>query len=275
MPEVTEYAHGAPCWADLATPDLGVSMGFYRALFGWGSYTLTIAATGDYEVFTHGGPEGPTVSGMQPLADDTEPPSWTCYVHTDDLDRTFRAVLDAGGTALVEPVTVANLGRMAVCVDSQGADFGIYQSYDHRGADVMDETDALCWIELWCRDTEAAKRFYGAVFGWTGADRGFDRWNVADRVYRPSVYTDWLLGDRPLAGMLPMDGSSQAHWIPYFWVTDCDSATGEAVDLGAVTEIPPNDAVHGRFSVVADPTGARLGLFTPSEAVRESVRARS
>ncbi|WP_157430402.1 VOC family protein [Actinomadura macra] len=275
---MTRYVAGDPCWADLATPNLGASTAFYRELFGWTSYTLTVDAFGDYEMFTLGGAQGPTVAQMQSLADDTQPPSWTCFVYSDDVEVTLQAVLDVGGSTLVEPTALANLGRMAVCADTQGADFGIWEGWDHPGADVMDEPSAMCWFELCCVDTEEAKRFYGQVFGWKGLDRTYDRWRAADQTYYPSVYTDWIHGNRPLAGMFFMDElwseRQPAYWIPYFWVADCDASTARAVELGAAIEIPPNDAVHGRFSIVTDPTGARLGIFTPSEAVAAEVRTR-
>ena len=35
MPVMTEYPPGTPCWADLSTPDAGVSSAFYGGLFGW------------------------------------------------------------------------------------------------------------------------------------------------------------------------------------------------------------------------------------------------
>jgi len=279
MPEMTEFATGAPCWADLATPDLGRSKDFFRKLFGWSSYTLTIPGFGDYEMFTLGGAQGPTVAGMQELADDTQPPSWTCYIHSDDPDSTLQTVLAAGGSTLVEPTTIANLGRMTVCVDSQGADFGLWEPYDHKGADVMDEPAAMCWIELFCHDTEEARRFYGQVFGWNGVDRVYHRWKASGGDYYPSVYTDWKLGDRSIAGMLSMDelwpANQTSHWIPYFWVTDCDAFTTAALDLGAQIEIPPNDVEPGRFSILTDPTGARLGVITPSGTGNEGFRAPS
>ncbi|QXJ21582.1 VOC family protein [Actinomadura graeca] len=278
MPTVTGYLAGDPCWADLATPDLGASMAFYCELFGWSSYTLTVGTLGDYEMFTLGGTQGPAVAGMQVLDDDTQPPSWTCYVHADDTDLTHRAVLDAGGGTLIEPTSVANLGRMAVCADTQGADFGIWEGWDLPGADVTDEPSAMCWFELCCVDTGEAKRFYDEVFAWKGVDRVYDRWSASEQGYHPAVYTDWMHGDRPVGGMFFMDElwpeRRPAYWIPYFWVADCDASAAAALDLGGEIAIPPNDAVHGRFSILTDPTGARVGIFTPSAAVLEDVRTR-
>ena len=110
MPEVTGHAVGRPSWAELASPDVKASRDFYCSLFGWYVYTLTVPEYDDYEIFTLGGVQGPEVAGMQRLADEAQPPSWSVYFRTDDVPATVEAVKAAGGQELVSPMRVADLG---------------------------------------------------------------------------------------------------------------------------------------------------------------------
>jgi predicted enzyme related to lactoylglutathione lyase len=55
------------------------------------------------------------------------------------------------------------------------------------------------------------------------------------------------------------------YWMPYFQVTDCDASTGKATELGGQVTVPPMDIPNtGRFSVISDPQGALLAMFTPA-----------
>ncbi|MEU5883124.1 VOC family protein [Spirillospora sp. NPDC047279] len=262
MPEVNGHAPGWPSFAELATPDVKASVGFYRSLFGWYAYTIAVADLGDYEVFSIGDVQGPEVAGMQTLADDAQRPSWACYFRTDDVQGTVDLIKAEGGHELVPPLDVSDLGQMALCADSQGGEFALWRPGNMTGAGVVDEPWAMCWVELACRDVEEARRFYGRVFGWKPLDRD----------YHDSVYTDFTLGDWPVAGMVQMDerwpASYPAHWIPYFWVEDCDVSAGRAVELGGKIRIPPTDIQPGRYAMLTDPTGARLGIITPTPGLR-------
>ncbi|MFA1540847.1 VOC family protein [Actinomadura monticuli] len=259
MPEMTSYPPGFPTWAELASPAPERSKDFYRDLFGWYSYTLT-ADVGEYEIFTLGDVQGPEVGGMLTLDDDSLPSSWSCYFRTDDIPACLDSVRAAGGLVLVEPTDVADLGRMAVCSDPEGADFALWYPYRLQGAGAAREPSTLCWVELASREFHAARAFYGAVFGWKAVDRD----------YYGTVYTNWKIGDWSVAGLVAMDErwppDYPAHWIPYFQVADCDASTAKAAELGGRVRIPPADVEPGRFSMVTDPTGARLALLTPTAA---------
>ena len=63
---------------------------------------------------------------------------------------------------------------MAVLADPTGAAFGVWQGGTNVGFGVVKEAGAVNWIELNTRDAEAAKAFYGAVFGWAFEDAEFE-----------------------------------------------------------------------------------------------------
>jgi hypothetical protein len=55
---------------------------------------------------------------------------------------------------------------MAVLADREGAAFCVWEAKEHRGAQIVNEPGSWNWSDLTTRDHEAARAFYGAVFGW-------------------------------------------------------------------------------------------------------------
>jgi predicted enzyme related to lactoylglutathione lyase len=245
---------------DVLTPDLAASKAFYQELFGWHSYTLTTPDYGDYEVFTLSDVQGPEVAGMQELPDPTQPSSWTCYFLTDDVQASVEAIRAEGGQELIAPFWISDVGEMALCSDMENADFALWMPGNLKGTGVVDEPSAMCRVELVCHDVEEACRFYGKIFGWRATEHG-------ERVRR----IDFGLGGRSIGGVVCLDElrpygfGEQAHWVPYFQVTDCDTTATRAAQLGARVLLPPTSTALGRYSVMADPAGARLAVIAPSE----------
>jgi len=250
MPKVTWHPAGTVSWVELATPDTGAARAFYGALFGWSGYRLTLDSFSDYEIFTLGDVQGPEIGGMLEFSD-APTASWSAYVRSDDLEATTRCVQLVGGAPVLEPTDIGNLGRIAVCVDSQGTDFALWRPYDLKGAGVTHEPSALCWTELLCSDPAKAQSFYGAVFGWTTVQTADGR-------------TVWHNEGRPVA---ELTASSQAPtWRPYFQVADCDATVDQARALGATVLEPPTTTALGRRGLIADPAGATFAVLTPNHS---------
>lgn len=110
-------------------------------------------------------------------------------------------------------------------------------------------------VELNTTDVPKAKTFYSKLFDW----------KLEDLPMGPQSYTMIDVGgDGTGGGMMqhPMPGAPSA-WLAYVNVDDVNDATKKAQSLGAtiikdVTEIPG----YGAFSIIMDPTGAALGLWT-------------
>jgi predicted enzyme related to lactoylglutathione lyase len=110
-------------------------------------------------------------------------------------------------------------------------------------------------VELHTSDVAKAKAFYGALFDW----------KLEDVPMGPESYTMIDVGSDGTGGgmmKLPMPGAPTA-WMAYVDVDNVADATKKAKSLGGtiikdVTEIPG----YGAFSIIADPTGAVLGLWT-------------
>lgn len=253
MPKVAVYAPGTPMWVDLASPDLEAAKRFYGGLFNWEPHTVPDPQAGGYTMFTKGGKEVAAAGGLQ---NPNQPPAWSVYIATDNADATAKAVKEAGGRIIAEPFDVMNAGRMAVFQDPSGAFISVWQSGEHKGAELMDEAGAVCWNELATRDIEAAKTFYKKVFGWGShtSEEG------------PMPYTEWTLGEKHIGGAYTMGkelpASAPAFWLTYFAVEDADATAKKARELGGKVMAEPQDIPGtGRFAVLTDPQGAAFGIL--------------
>lgn len=257
MPERTDYAPGEPAWVDLTTDDAGAAVTFYRTIFGWDDEPVDAPDAGGYTMLSLGGRH---VGALVPrMAGDPAPPRWTVYVNVPDLDAALESVGGAGGQVLMPALDVLTAGRMALISDPGGAVLALWQADQHPGAAVMDEPGALTWVELSTDDTAAAQAFYGEVFGWTA--------ETSDGGGLP--YTEFALGDKRVAGMMPkapgMPADVPPYWMPYFQVTDPDKVAGEVTALGGTIIAPPDEIPSGgRYAVLTDPQGAFFGLYRPA-----------
>jgi len=263
MSERTSYAPGTPCWVDLATPDLDAAEGFYGGLFGWEIPELPNSAEmGGYRRAKLGGRD---VAGAMPLMQEGQPPAWSTYVSVDDADAIARAIQENGGTMIAEPMEVATYGRLAIFTDPEGAFFGIWEPADFAGSELVNEPGAFSWNELETRDPEAAREFYGRVFGWEfrreDAPGGMD-YNVA------------YVGENRVAGMADISGRMPdqvpAHWMTYFVVESAEGAIGKAEAGGGAVQFGPMDIPVGRFAMLTDPWGAAFAVVQLSDEVSTS-----
>jgi uncharacterized protein len=271
---------GVPCWADLTSPDLVASARFYGELLGWDTASGGGAGlTGGHLSFRIGGHD---VAGLGPLPDD-EPPAWTTYVAVASADATEAVVQANGGTTLLAPEDVDDLGRVALFADPTGAVIGVWEAREHPGAALVDAPGAMCWQQLACREIEVAKEFYGAAFGWVGITSPYETstyttWNLNGR--EPGRH-GWGIGGlgRAVAGMVEMDRSwprdLPPHWLVCFAVEDCDQAAEQAGDLGGEVSVEPLDVAEvGRLAVLGDPHGAVFAVVTWAETETYAQRAR-
>lgn len=116
--EKSFVTHGAFSWFELRVPDVDAAVKFYKEIFGWNiepwemeSGTYTVVKVGDVGV---GGI-------MAPPADQGIPPHWGGYVTVDDADAVAGAVSSSGGTVIVPPMDIPQVGRFTMFTDGQGA----------------------------------------------------------------------------------------------------------------------------------------------------------
>lgn len=250
-----EYAPGTPSWVELSSPDTDASAEFYGELMSWSATEPGPAETGGYRMFQH---DGQNVAGLMGKMQPEQPTAWATYISVADADETAEKVTAAGGSVIVAPMDVMDIGRMAFFADPTGAAFGVWQPKAFGGADLVNEPGSLCWNEVLTRDAEANKAFYTAVFGWTAGRPQFEG--------APESYTVWQVGEKNVGGMMQMSDEYfppeiPPHWGVCFAVRDCDATVAKARELGATVTNEPMDMPIGRFAGLTDPQGASFTIM--------------
>ena len=240
------WPNGVPCWADVSATDVRASSAFYRAVFGWeipepdeqwGGYVTAEA-------------RGAMAAGIGPV-DEGGRPSWTLYFAADDAQALVDRAGESGGTALTPVIDVGALGRMAILTDPSGARFGLWQAGTMIGAGLVNEPGGLVWEDLRSTDPDAARSFYGALFGYR-----YEPLEMAGPDYAtfglPSE--PYVLGGA--GGLMGLPDGTPSHWLVYFSVADTDAATAAAEQAGGTVVAPAMDTPFGRMACLADPDGA-------------------
>lgn len=118
----------------------------------------------------------------------------------------------------------------------------------------------FCWVELLTPEPEAAKEFYGGLFGWEHEDMP---------VGEGGTYT-MLRGDGKDVAALHRQPDEQRQagappaWGSYVSIEDVDATAARVKELGGSVMAGPFDVMDaGRMAFVQDPHGAALGLWQP------------
>lgn len=116
-----------------------------------------------------------------------------------------------------------------------------------------------CWVDIAHPDPEAAKRFYGELFGWEFTDPG--------EMPGGGRYFVARLRGRDVAGVSsqPADGAPpQPAWASYVCVESADDSAARTKGAGGSVIAEPFDALPaGRMAVLADPEGAVFCAWEP------------
>jgi len=252
--EVKSHKPGSFSWTDLATTDPAAAKKFYGEVFGW---------TADDQPMPPGQAsyalekiKGKSVAGISGMMEEQKkagmPPHWTAYFTVQNVDEATKKATSLGGKALMPPMDVMDVGRMAVIEDPAGAPFAIWQPKKHIGAELLQEPGTICWSELESRNVDQSGGFYSKFFGWSSKTQDMG----GGKKY--TVFTD---GNDQRAGLMASDPKSPpnvpSHWNVYFLVDNADATAKKAASLNAKTLVPPTDIPDvGRFAMFFDPQGA-------------------
>jgi predicted enzyme related to lactoylglutathione lyase len=252
--KISEYPAGVPCWVDLTAPDVTAAAAFYGELLGWEPRSRPDAD--GYVIFHR---DGHPVAGVGPCAPG-EPPAWNWYAATTDIEESARRAVEAGGRVLAGPMDVLDEGRAAAFADDAGVSFGAWQPWSFPGATLVNEVGGWCWSELTTRHPDQAAAYFARALDWTTEPIGTDE----------QPYLAFKLGDRVVAGMMPMVGERWPaempdHWVHYFAVDDCDATCAELTRLGGAVAVPATDSPEGRFAIASDPAGALFAVIALPE----------
>ena len=255
MPTYERHEHHTISWVDLAAKDLDGAVEFYRGLMNWTTFN---DGETPYHIFQR---DGAAVAGVMELSPEMGdmPPVWSIYVSVADADASIAAAEAAGGSVYQPPFDIPDGGRIAVIGDPAGAAICLFEGMDENGMSMIDEPGAPCWFDCMSRDVDAAKAFYGEVFGWD-----------AQKMPGDFPYTVFLKDGQPLAGTMPMPEQLPAevpsHWVVNFSIDDTDAAVEYLVERGGSVMMPPTDTMFGRSASVMDPWGSTFNVIDRSKA---------
>ena len=116
------------------------------------------------------------------------------------------------------------------------------------------------WNELMTTDLQAARKFYGGLFGWT-----FEEMPISDGPMAGTSYVSAKAGGECAAGMMtkpPQPAHIPPYWGAYVTVDDMEASLAKVKELGGGVLLPKTPIKDmGAFAIIQDPQGAVLGLF--------------
>jgi len=117
---------------------------------------------------------------------------------------------------------------------------------------------SFCWLELATTDQNAAKKFYGELFGWSAFDAPMGPGDV---------YTMFQIEGRDAAAGYTLRAEDRAHGVPPHWmlyvaVENADAAANRVTQLtGKIVKGAFDVFDVGRMAVVQDPAGVYFCLW--------------
>jgi predicted enzyme related to lactoylglutathione lyase len=241
-------------WHDLVTPDTASAKKFYSEVFGWTSRT---------------GPDGSIVMDAQrrPVAAiydsraTADRPAaraqWVSAISSQDEKALESEIKALGGSVLIPAKYLKGKGMQAVYRDPQGAVFSVLKPDKPISAKDPVKDGEFFWQDLFVKDPKAASEFYATLFGF---EAHLEDIEGLSRVVLSSA-------DYSQAGIdkLP-EGVQRAGWLPYVLVDDVPGTISKAIANGGKSLVAPTGSLlSGKMAVIADPSGAVIGLIDWAE----------
>ena len=122
---------------------------------------------------------------------------------------------------------------------------------------MVNARSRFVWYELMTTNMEGAATFYSRVVGW----------QTSDRSQPGAPYALFTVGGVSVSGLMDLSVEAQEvgarpSWIGYIGTDNIDASADRIERLGGTVQVPPTEIPKvSRFSVVADPQGAPIGLL--------------
>ncbi len=252
---------GAFCWIELHTRTRAQARAFFTKVVGWTIKSCDPNACPDGNTYEEWiASDGATIGGMMEMPEGVPafvPPNFVTYVNVADVDASVARVPALGGKVLMPPMDIPNVGRFAVVADPTGACVNLFKGIAPHGTTApVSRPGHFCWNELMTTDPAAAGAFYTALLGYSTVSMPMPSGEYT--MFAREGAADCFVG-----GMMKSDGHS--CWLPYVCVPNVDACVAIAIaESGRVLHGPCDVPGFGRSAVIADSSGAALGLFTPA-----------
>jgi uncharacterized protein len=113
-------------------------------------------------------------------------------------------------------------------------------------------SNTVTWFEIGAPDADAAKAFYGQLFGWSFAPDG-----AYTLITAPGA-------DGPSGGIFNTGGNVPPYAVFVVQVADVAATAARSEELGGKVVVAPMTLPDGMaVAYVTDPNGAMFALFSP------------
>lgn len=236
-------------WADLVTHDAASAQQFYHAWMGW-----EFRPAGDVQLITL---QDRTIGSLRQRAqtqDNPGRPRWIGYVSVSAVDAASKRIIATGGQVLLPQQNDALHGDFALVADGENALFGLIRRPDGDPEDYLAEPGEWIWMQLFSRDPAKAAAFYQQV-------GDYKLYPLDDAGNRQLLVKDGY--SRAALSRLPdTQPDLKPAWLPFLRVADIGQAITRATALGGKILLAPDSArMAGNVAIVADPTGAAVGIL--------------
>jgi predicted enzyme related to lactoylglutathione lyase len=253
-PASGEHLPGKFVWADLFSSDTETSRTFYEKVFGW-EWRQVKPAPQPYGMFYL---DGEPVAGLAhreaPDGGDTYG-RWIHYISVNDVGTTETAITRHGGRIILPRRNYADRGDFAIVTDAQQAPFGIIHASSGDPGDYRAAHGEWIWRELFTRDLGASIRFYTELFGYA-AEKEDEYPKIVEYMLESNGYL------RAGIGQLPPESDTAPTWLGYVRVGDVMATLQRALANGGKVLVEPQPEIaDGKLAIIADPTGATVGLL--------------
>lgn len=234
----------------ISANNLPSSTEFYAKLFGWQTHPMSSELTAVVA------PAGPMVSLRSNIPAGF--PGIVPYIGVPDVDAALQRVATAGGSIERAAWTLPRVGKLARFKDPSGTIYGLTDALPPAsmprmgmpfGPNPKPPAGAICSVEMYAADGNAAARFFGDLFGW-GTLATMEQYMAFD----------------PGAGV---GGVFQSHTpslpaMPYIYVADVAAKLAEIDAAGGkrTADAMPIPG-FGCFGYFKDPSETNMGLIGP------------
>ncbi len=234
----------------ISANNLEASSAFYAKVFGWKLHPLSKELI---SFIPSAGPAGALRANIE-----TGFPGVVPYLCVPNIDAALKQIESAGGSVEKAPWTVPMVGKLARFKDASGTIYGLTEALVPGGSphipmplgnNPKPPEGALCSLEMYAVDGEAAAKFFNDLFGWGSL----------------ATMPQYMAFD-PGAGL---GGVFQSHTptlpaVAYIYTNDV-AARLVAIEAAGGSRI--GDAMDmpgaGCFGYFKDPSGTTMGLIGP------------
>jgi predicted enzyme related to lactoylglutathione lyase len=248
-------------WHELLANDESVATSFYTSVLGWTTEPWkTPPGAPPYTMWSSAGkPFGGLMALPQEARSAGAPSHWLGYVTVPDTDDTLALARKLGANALMGPMDMPEVGRMAVIADPQGAVIALFTpNMPGPEQSAAPAVGNVSWNELATTDWKKAWDFYQQLFGWQKGD--------AMDMGPMGTYQIFTLGGPPVGAMFNRPPQIPvSNWLYYFRVADLDDAIAKTNAGGGKILNGPMDVPGGRIAQCMDPQGAAFAMHWTRE----------